>query len=472
MSSLCTHLPQIIQGGMGVGVSDWRLAQAVASRGQMGVVSGTALGAVLARRLQLGDPGGHLRRALDHFPQPEVAGRIWDAYYVPDGKPASAPFRLSPMDTWPLSQASSELLVVGNFVEVFLAKEGHSGPVGINYLQKIQLPTLPSLFGAILAGVDYVLMGGGIPLAIPGALDSLAAWQPASMPLQVEDNPAGLEATMRFDPCSLGIAPQPSLIRPKFLGIVASDIIAKTLARRSTGKVDGFIVEGPTAGGHNAPPRRDRSRTDAEPSFGPKDIPDVAKIVELGLPFWLAGGYGSPDKVQEALSLGACGVQVGTVFAYCDESAIQPQIKRRVLARYFEQGLIAETDFAASPTGYPFKLVHWSDEVERQLAERPRLCDLGYLREVCLDAEGKVSYRCPAEPVESYVRKGGAQSATVGRQCLCNGLVATIGLGQVRGEEIEPPILTSGEDFSFVPKLTDAEMLAYSAGDALRYLLA
>ena len=36
-------LPTIIQGGMGVAVSSWRLASAVARRGQLGVVSGTAL---------------------------------------------------------------------------------------------------------------------------------------------------------------------------------------------------------------------------------------------------------------------------------------------------------------------------------------------------------------------------------------------------------------------------------------------
>ena len=32
--------PVIIQGGMGVGVSGWRLARAVAERGHLGVVSG------------------------------------------------------------------------------------------------------------------------------------------------------------------------------------------------------------------------------------------------------------------------------------------------------------------------------------------------------------------------------------------------------------------------------------------------
>ena len=60
-------LPPVVQGGMGVAVSGWRLARAVSSAGQLGVVSGTAMDTVLARTLQDGDPGGHYRRALAHL---------------------------------------------------------------------------------------------------------------------------------------------------------------------------------------------------------------------------------------------------------------------------------------------------------------------------------------------------------------------------------------------------------------------
>lgn len=68
VTSVTTSLPRIIQGGMGVGVSSWQLARAVAEAGQLGVVSGTALDVVVARRLQDGDPGGHVQRALAQFP--------------------------------------------------------------------------------------------------------------------------------------------------------------------------------------------------------------------------------------------------------------------------------------------------------------------------------------------------------------------------------------------------------------------
>ena len=141
-------LPKIIQGGMGVGVSNWRLAQAVSRIGQLGVVSGTGLDQVLARRLQDGDLGGEVRRALSHFPIPHMAQRILDALFVPGGKPPDEPYKPVIVHTIKSNRWMDELCIVSNYVEVFLAREGHSNPVGINYLEKIQLPHLPSMYGA------------------------------------------------------------------------------------------------------------------------------------------------------------------------------------------------------------------------------------------------------------------------------------------------------------------------------------
>ena len=90
--------------------------------------------------------------------------------------------------------------MVANFVEVFLAKEGHKGKVGINLLEKIQLPTLPSLYGAMLADVDYVLMGAGIPRAIPGALDRLAQGETAQLKIDVVGARPGEKFLSTFDP--------------------------------------------------------------------------------------------------------------------------------------------------------------------------------------------------------------------------------------------------------------------------------
>src|SRR5262245_21061984 len=118
-------LPTIIQGGMGAGISDWRLARAVSSLGQLGVVSGTGLDVILARRLQLGDPGGHMRRGLARFPIPEIAERIWDRYYVDGGKDPSKPFASMPLHAIDGPAELVELCIAANFVEVTLARDGH-----------------------------------------------------------------------------------------------------------------------------------------------------------------------------------------------------------------------------------------------------------------------------------------------------------------------------------------------------------
>src|SRR5512141_2375267 len=77
-------LPMLIQGGMGIAVSNWKLARAVSMRGQLGVVSGTVLDTVFVRRLQDGDPGGHMRRAMAKFPIAGVAERTLERFYRPE----------------------------------------------------------------------------------------------------------------------------------------------------------------------------------------------------------------------------------------------------------------------------------------------------------------------------------------------------------------------------------------------------
>ena len=192
--------PTIIQGGMGVGVSGWRLARAVAKTGQLGVVSGTALPLVLTRQLQLGDPDGDLGRALEQFPDQSAVDRVWNAYSVPGGKPPDAPFKGVPMPNLHPGQLFLDLAVLAAFTEVFLAKEGHAGLIGINLLEKIQLPTLPTLYGAMLAGVDYVLMGAGIPRSIPGVLDQLSRHEQAELKIDVAGATAETDCVNRFDP--------------------------------------------------------------------------------------------------------------------------------------------------------------------------------------------------------------------------------------------------------------------------------
>ena len=101
-------------------------------------------------------------------------------------------------------------------------------------------------------------------------------------------------------------------------------------------------------------------------------------------------------------------------------------------------------------------------------AARERRCDLGYLREIYRRADGTPGYRCAAEPVDDYLRKGGRIEDTVGRKCICNGLLATVGLGQRRAEGAEPPIVTSGARLLDVARLL-RDRAAYSAADVVAY---
>lgn len=460
---------------MGAGVSDWRLARAVSQTGQLGVVSGTALAAILVRRLQVGDLDGQMRRALEKFPVPGVAARILEDYYIPGGKAPNAPFKLTPLPSLQPGADFVALTVAANFVEVFLAKEGHPGLIGINFLEKIQFPTLPSIFGAMLAGVDYVLMGAGIPRSIPGVLDRLARGEAVELKIDVEGALPGEEYLSTFDPSAFWGDRAPTLKRPLFLGIVASATLAMTLARKSNGQVDGFVVEGETAGGHNAPPRGALQLSpEGEPVYGPRDVPDLEKIRELGLPFWLAGSYGSPDKLAEARRLGAAGIQVGTAFAFCEESGVRPDLKQQILQLSREGKAEVFTDPLASPTGFPFKVVQLPGTLSDGAASHPRtrLCDLGYLRHAYRKSDGTLGYRCPAEPAADFVRKGGAAADSEGRLCVCNGLVSTIGLAQIHPDNTtDLPLLTAGNDVAHVARYLQPGHSSYTAGEVVRYLL-
>jgi NAD(P)H-dependent flavin oxidoreductase YrpB (nitropropane dioxygenase family) len=323
----------------------------------------------------------------------------------------------------------------------------------------------------MLAGVDCVLMGAGIPREIPAALDALAEHRPAALKFEVDGAAPGRTEPMRLDPAQHWARLPAPLRRPIFLPIIASNSLATVLARKASGRVDGFIIEGPTAGGHNAPPRGDpRFNQRGEPLYGERDIVDLAKKRELGLPFWLAGGTGQPGRLREAQEAGAAGIQVGTLFAYCDESGLREDLKRSVLEHVVQGKVEVFTDPQASPTGYPFKVVRWEAD-PGATASRERVCDLGYLRVAYFTPEGTLDYRCASEPVDAYVRKGGQAEDTEGRRCLCNALLANIGHPLARaGGQLEPPLLTSGDDLASLSGFL-AGRTRYSAEDVIDWLL-
>lgn len=470
-------LPKIIQGGMGVAISDWKLARSVSLQGHLGVVSGTGIGLVMIARLMDGDIGGHVRRALSYFPFQEPVQKILDCYYVPESTTRKQTYKRPSM--WSLNPPKSlnELSVIGNFVEVFLAKEGHSNAVGINMLEKVQLPTMASLYGAMLAGVDFVLMGAGIPGQIPGILDKLADHSAVSYRLDVQGAAQDDDYRIHFDPQA--IFPDVAelvgrLSRPNFLPIISSVVLAKALLKRASGKINGFVIEGPSAGGHNAPPRGKMSLDEkGEPIYGAKDGVDLEQIKALGLPFWLAGGYDSPEQLQEALDSGATGIQIGTAFAYCCESGMEDSIKSRIVQKVLDGQVLVHTDPVISGTGFPFKVVQLDGTLseEEVYQDRVRLCDLGMLRQLYKREDGQVGFRCPSEPVEIYQSKGGKIEDTQGRGCLCNSLCSSAGFPQHRKDGyVEPALVTAGDGLSSIAKFVKPGHQSYTAEDVLEYM--
>lgn len=464
-------LPKIIQGGMGANISSPSLARAVSLLGEQGTVSGVALERLVTRILQMGDPGDHIQRALSYFPFPDVAQKIVGRFYVKGGIPKGTPFKGVPVFTINPSSTLIALTVCANYAFVWLAKENNPNPISINYLEKIAMPHIYAITGAMLAGVDFITMGAGIPLQIPKVIDDIAECREASYRIPVIGRNI-TDHTMLFHPENFFGCVLPPMKKPGFIPIIASNLLANIFMKKlPAGGVYGFVVEEPTAGGHNAPPRKPilNEKGEVEPTYGEKDKVDYSAMKSLSVPFWIGGSYASPEKLQWALSVGAAGIQAGSIFALSEESGMDPIIRRKIRKIGFEGNLIVKTDMRISPTGFPFKVV----ELEGTIAEqeiylaRKRICNHGVLVSAYERPNGKIGYRCASEPVDKFVSKGGNPDDAIGRGCICNGLFSTAGLGNVE----ENPIVTLGDDTGFLPFLMADADSPYSVSQVLQYLL-
>lgn len=505
---------ELIQGGMGVYVSKWQLASAVA-RERLGVtagtVSGTGLDVVHTRLLQLGDPGGHTRRALEAFDsrfQVGIGKRIIDRYHIPGGKEPNRAFKLTPIQSVktldgsreipPWTEGSTpieltidegiiELLVACGFAEVWLAKEGHTGIILINFLMKMDLPLMYLLYGAILAGVDGVVIGAGNPAAMPAIVTGLARHQRVDLDVKVLYQGSGESFRLIFDPGLIadGRLTQQPVTRPTFLAIVSHTELVQVLAGMGEGAPDGFIIEHNTAGGHNANPMGMLKKDElGQPIYGDADEPDMAIIAALGIPFWLAGGNDSAARLAAAKAIGARGIQLGSIFALADESGLTADYRDAILARLQDGDDAALVRTATySPTGFAFKVVQLPGTVadDKVYQQRRRVCDIGGLTQRVLskpDEDGvrHLLRRCPAESVEAFVAKRGLEFKTTGIRCLCNGLLTTVGLGQMRrvnGDWAEEPaVVTLGNNLEGIRRLSQNGKKHYQAAEVVRDILA
>lgn len=505
---------KLIQGGMGVYVSNWRLARAVAMErpGETaGTVSGTALDVVYVRLLQLGDPGGHARRAFNAFDAKfgtDLGRKICDRYFIEGGKAPDARFRSAPMQVvrsedgkttfgapngvhgpTPLKFDDSiiELLIATGFAEVWLAKEGHDGNIFINFLNKIDLPLIYIMYGAMLAGVDGVIVGAGNPDGLPAIRSSLASHQEVSRSLSVLYAGPGEQFAISFDPKQVadGAFARLPLERPAFLAIASLEELVKALAESDTEAPDGFIIEHHTAGGHNANPVGPLKKDEeGQPIYGERDEANLAIIRDVGMPFWMAGGYGSHARLQDALAAGAFGIQVGSTFALAEESGMKPEYRSAILKELRngtdDAALVKTTIF--SPTGFSFKVVQLKDTLsdDEVYEARRRTCDIGLLQQRGFskpdeDGTRTLFQRCAAAPIDSYVNNRGIERNTDERRCLCNGLLSSVGLGQVKkinGEWTEEPaIVTLGNRLDGIRRLSRQGQTPYHVQDVVTDIL-
>jgi nitronate monooxygenase len=383
--SAAGSLPPIIQGGMGVGVSNWRLAQAVSLKGMLGVISGTVIDAVMVRRLQLGDPGGHMRRALAAFPCASTAQKMLDDFFVEGGIPAGKPFHSLSMPSLKMNLDRMRTMVVAAFAETWLAREGHTGPVGINLLEKVQLPNLPTLYGAMLAGAHAVLMGAGVPLAIPGALDGLAAGQEVRLRLDVREAAEGQTTEFVFDPAALGIETGGTHAPPGFPG--DHQFPCDRPGDGAQGQRPGGRVRG------REPYRRGAQRPAAPERHPPRRGTRVYGAGHTGPGAHRRAGAAllggrllrlAAKSWTEARAPGAAGIQIGSAPSPSAASrASHPSSSAAPWTESRAGRLTVLTDFRASPTGYPFKLIPLEGTLladGENVTRRKRVCDLGFLR--------------------------------------------------------------------------------------------
>jgi len=456
------YIPKIIQGGMGVNISCPRLARAVSmlskkGRETLGTISGVTLEKVLARKLQQGgNDAQDIIRVLKDFPFIGVTERIVSRYY-------RNPKQGIPAVTINSSRYLIELIICANYVFVKLAKEGHDNKISINYLEKIAMPHLYAIFRAMLAGVDFVTMGAGIPVQVPAVFEAFVEGKTARYKIPVI---GGNDYEMTFDPETFFGKKIPPLKKPDFIPIIASNVLGAMLVKKLPPEsIYGFIIEEPTAGGHNAPPRN-------KVDYGPKDVVDYSEIAKIGLPFWIAGSCASSDKLKYALSAGASGIQAGSIFALCEESGMREDIREEILKQGFNKTLKIRTDMDMSPTGFPFKVVDLEGTVSESFVyeSKPRVCDQCALVSLYTKPDGSIGYRCASEPEDDYEKKGGKREDTIGRGCICNGLIVTAGL-EIEGEKFEPPVVTLGDNTNFLEHLMSDEDGSYTASDVVNFLL-
>lgn len=434
---LIDGMPQLIQAGMGVRVSSANLANHTSRLGALGVVSSVGIRHIVIDEIRSGDPIA--LELAKSFPLKDYVDELLE--FAPGNSKNCAPVPLDDPDPRK-GTLPKRLSAICAYIEVMRAKMGHCGKVGVNVMWKCALTVLPSIYGAMIAGVDALLCGAGVPMELPDIVKKIKEGKNLEyLPLH------GTGTNAKFDISKDGIAsilkemPFPHLI-PILSNFAFPKRIMDVWHREFNGtKPFAFVLEHHRAGGHNAPPRN-------KESFGEQDDINTyyKKVIDLGVPVYIAGAGDTCEDFLYWISKGAYGLQIGSRFALCDESGMRRDLKDRVLEQNGREDSEVQTSNRLSPTGYPFKYLPLPGTLSDSTVydARKRVCNKGYLLQTHIitlpDGTEKETYICAAMPEKQYDKLGGDLVEQEGRVCLCNALFSTAGAAA----PTEPPLITLG----------------------------
>ena len=349
MRNLTIPVP-IIQGGMGIGLSSYTLAGAVAKEGGLGVLSSAALDRIVSLR---------------------------------HGK------KLNARDAAAQDVRDAKIL-------------GQGGKVGMNIMVALINQYKDSVLGSMDGGVDAIISGAGLPMALP----EIALSHP------------------RKD--EVALIPIVSSGR-------AMEIIFKRW-QRSGRLPDAVVVEGPLAGGHIAW----RTREEAVDPANHLDqlLTEVLEVVKNwgNIPVIAAGGVYTHQDIQKYLDMGCKGVQMGTRFLATFESGANEEYKK-LLVECTEDD-IELADKPGSPCGMLFRVLKKSPFYQEALRrERAPKCDKGYLLN---------KGHCPSKHENEKTF------------CICNGLLSSIDMNPK-----EKNLYTVGQTANRVDRILSVKELMY-----------
>ena len=206
--------------------------------------------------------------------------------------------------------------------EIRKARRATTGILGVNIM--VALTDFGEMVRTSIAeGIDIIFSGAGLPLDLPGYL-----------------TPG----------CNTKLVPIVSSAR-------AATILCKKWLSRYDYLPDGFVVEGPKAGGHIG----FKMHQIDDPAFAldhlVSDVIAVAKEFEtqkgIQIPVIAAGGIYNGEDIYTVLELGAAAVQMGTRFVATYECDADDAFKQAYIDAKEEDMVIIK-----SPVGLPGRAIH------------------------------------------------------------------------------------------------------------------